>query len=78
MLKEGIKHALKVIFVIIVIIGLLASYIFMGTPAPAPEPTAQPGAQYYEFSGPNGEPFVNGPAGAPTSGGPATPPPSAL
>lgn len=74
MLTPMVKHILKVVFVIIVISGLLASYIFIGAPQ---QPTAaDPASEGFRFIGPAEEPFAADPAGTPTVNGPATPPPS--
>jgi hypothetical protein len=76
MLTPAIKHTLKVIFVIIVISGLLASYLFTGAPQQQAA-TEEPVQEGFRFIGPATEPSAAGPAGAPTVNGPATPPPAA-
>lgn len=76
MLTPAIKHALKVIFVVIVITGLIASYLFMGTPTQTQPTTQETTDTPFRFINPSDEPFVNGPAGAPSANGPATPPPT--
>ncbi len=69
-MNSKIKHALKVILVILVIFMLVGSYFFRYD-APAPQPVAPA-----DFTGPTSEPSANGPTSAPTINGPTTPPPA--
>lgn len=76
MLTPTVKHILKVIFVVIVIAGLLASYLFTGAPQATQTVTEEPVREGFKFIGPSAEPSAAGPSGAPTVNGPATPPPA--
>lgn len=71
-----IKKTITAIVVIIVIIGLIASYVFTGFTPPPTQPTvmSQPqspaeraGTPPLPFTGPSGDPYVNGPSGPPGS-----------
>ncbi|MEK7641249.1 MAG: hypothetical protein AAB389_04625 [Patescibacteria group bacterium] len=52
------KSVLKVTFVLIVIIFLVASYVMTGFPVPQKKSAV-------DFQGPTGEPSVNGPTNLP-------------
>ncbi len=54
----AMKSVLKVTFVVIVIIFLVASYVLTGFPAPRKKSAAN-------FQGPTGEPSVDGPTNLP-------------
>ncbi len=75
MVSSSVKHILKVVFVVIVIAGLVLSYLFIGAPTQpvVEEPTAAAG---WEFKGPTTEPVVNGPTEEPNAVGPSGPPPT--
>jgi|GEM_PF-2308060 len=74
MFTPQIKYALKFIFVVIVITGLLASYIFTGVSTPQPEASPTPVQEGFNFTGPGADPAVSGPTSAPGVSGPGTPP----
>ena len=76
MLTPAIKHALKVIFVVIVITGLIASYLFMGSPAQPQQTTQETEETPFRFIDPSSAPATGNPAEAPSAAGPATPPPA--
>ncbi len=76
MLTPAIKHAIKVMFVFIVIAGLIASYLFMGAPTQNQQATQEATDTPFRFISPSNEPSVNGSAGTPSVNGPTTPPPA--
>lgn len=76
MLTPAIKHALKVIFVFIVITGLIASYLFMGSPTQSQQATQEAEEASFQFVDPGSAPATGNPAEAPSAAGPATPPPA--
>ncbi|PIT93360.1 MAG: hypothetical protein COU06_00090 [Candidatus Harrisonbacteria bacterium CG10_big_fil_rev_8_21_14_0_10_38_8] len=56
-----IKEVVKIIFVVVVIIGMMASYVMIGLQSPSPIQSSQE-----EFTGPVGEPTFNGPTYLPS------------
>ena len=58
------KNLLKIIFIVIVILGLVASYTFLGT---SPLGDNQQASTGNAFEGPDSAPFTNGPNGLPPS-----------
>ncbi|MDO8467089.1 MAG: hypothetical protein Q7S83_03030 [bacterium] len=53
------KSTLKIIFVVLVILGLVGSYVLAGIPIRQPAQTPS------NFEGPTGEPSTKGPSEAP-------------
>ena len=53
------KSTLKIVFVILVILGLVGSYVLTGVPI------RQPAQDATDFKGPTGEPSTKGPSEAP-------------
>ncbi len=57
------KKLLKIVFVVVVILGLMASYIFLGAPVPNQQQAST--EETVSFEGPDGAPFVSGPDSLP-------------
>jgi hypothetical protein len=58
MIISNMKSILKIVFIGIVIVGLVASYVFVGLPTPTPNTSA-------DFEGPTEAPNQQGPSEQP-------------